>query len=125
MERGHEFTIELLGHGTYVVKLLERVEIEQSAGVTLGRWPDFDLQAKSDDVGRRLPGPDGRPRAADRRPARLAGDTSPSLRTCENTARGWPTRMPAPVSSRICRRSPSAGTSLTPSNTWSGFGRTD
>ncbi|HET6735047.1 hypothetical protein, partial [Mycobacterium sp.] len=48
MERGHEFTVKLDGDGTYVVKLLEGVQIEQSDGVTIGRWPAFDLEADGD-----------------------------------------------------------------------------
>jgi hypothetical protein len=48
MERGHEFTIDLSGDGTYVVKLLEGVQIEQSDGASTGHWPAFDLKAKGD-----------------------------------------------------------------------------
>jgi thioredoxin len=48
MERGHEFAINLSGEGTYVVKLLEGVQIEQRNGTTIGRWPAFDLEAKGD-----------------------------------------------------------------------------
>jgi thioredoxin len=48
MERGHEFTINLSGEGTYVIKLLEGVQIEQADGATVGRWPGFDLEAKGD-----------------------------------------------------------------------------
>src|SRR6478736_1051365 len=47
MERGHEFTINLPGEGTYVINLLEGVQIEQR-GTTIGRWPVFDLEAKGD-----------------------------------------------------------------------------
>jgi thioredoxin len=45
MERDHEFTIQLPGGGTYVIQLLAGVQIEQSGGTTVGRWPAFDLQA--------------------------------------------------------------------------------
>ena len=48
MERDHEFTIDLPGEGTYVVKLLEGVQIEQRHGTTGGRWPAFDLEANGD-----------------------------------------------------------------------------
>ena len=48
MERGHEFTINLPGEGTYVINLLEGVQIEQRGGTTIGRWPVFDLEAKGD-----------------------------------------------------------------------------
>jgi thioredoxin len=48
MERDHEFTINLSGAGTYVIKLLEGVQIEQADGTTIGRWPAFDLEAKGD-----------------------------------------------------------------------------
>jgi thioredoxin len=48
MERGHEFTIDLSGDGTYVVKLLEGVQIEQSDGASTGHWPAFGLKAKGD-----------------------------------------------------------------------------
>jgi thioredoxin len=44
MERDHEFTIELPG-GTYVIQLLAGVQLEQSDGTTVGRWPEFDLEA--------------------------------------------------------------------------------
>jgi thioredoxin len=48
MERGHEFTISLPGEGTYLIKLLEGVQIEQPDGITIARWPAFDLKAKGD-----------------------------------------------------------------------------
>ena len=48
MERDHEFTIDLPGEGTYVVKLLEGVQVEQRHGTTIGRWPAFDLEANGD-----------------------------------------------------------------------------
>jgi thioredoxin len=48
MERSHEFTITVPGEGTYVIKLLEGVEIEQQDGAMIGRWPAFDLDAESD-----------------------------------------------------------------------------
>jgi thioredoxin len=48
MERGHEFTIDLPSEGTYVITLLEGVQIEQPDGTTIGRWPAFDLDAKGD-----------------------------------------------------------------------------
>ena len=48
MERGHEFTVNLPGEGTYVINLLEGVQIEQRGGTTIGRWPVFDLEAKGD-----------------------------------------------------------------------------
>jgi len=48
MERGHEFTINLPGEGTYVINLLEGVQIDQRGGTTIGRWPVFDLEAKGD-----------------------------------------------------------------------------
>ncbi|MFD3509301.1 thioredoxin family protein [Nocardia sp. NPDC058666] len=48
MERGHEFTINLPGDGTYVVKLLEGVEIDEVGGVTSGLWSAFDLHAQGD-----------------------------------------------------------------------------
>ena len=51
MERGHEFTINLSGEGTFVVKLLEGVQIEQADGATVGRWAAFDLEAKGDNEG--------------------------------------------------------------------------
>jgi len=47
MERSHEFTINVPGEGTYVIKLLEGVEIEQQDGVIVGRWPAFHLDAES------------------------------------------------------------------------------
>jgi hypothetical protein len=48
MERGHEFTINLRGAGTYVIRLLEGVQIEMAEGRTIGRWPACDLEAKGD-----------------------------------------------------------------------------
>jgi thioredoxin len=48
MERSHEFTVTVPGEGTHVIKLLEGVEIAQRDGATIGRWPEFDLDAKGD-----------------------------------------------------------------------------
>ncbi|WP_194815455.1 co-chaperone YbbN [Nocardia sp. XZ_19_385] len=48
MERDHEFTVTLPGAGTYIIKLLETVQIEESDGHTIGHWPAFHLDAKSD-----------------------------------------------------------------------------
>jgi thioredoxin len=48
MERDHEFNISLPGEGTFGVKLLEGVQIEQADGGTVGRWAAFDLEAKGD-----------------------------------------------------------------------------
>jgi thioredoxin len=48
MDRGDEFTIKLAGEGTYVIRLLEGVQIEDSDGTTVGRWPPSDLEAKGD-----------------------------------------------------------------------------
>jgi thioredoxin len=48
MERGHEFTINLPGDGTYVIKLFDGVHIEESDGTTIGRWPAFGLTATGD-----------------------------------------------------------------------------
>jgi hypothetical protein len=48
MERGHEFTINLRGAGTYIIRLLEGVQIEMAEGTTIGRSPAFDLEAKGD-----------------------------------------------------------------------------
>ena len=48
MERGHEFSVDLPGEGTYVIKLLEGVQIEKTDGATIGRWPAFDLEANGD-----------------------------------------------------------------------------
>jgi thioredoxin len=48
MERGHEFTVDLPGEGTYIIKLLEGVQIEKTDGTAIGRWPAFDLEAKGD-----------------------------------------------------------------------------
>jgi thioredoxin len=45
MERGNEFSVDLPGECTYVIKLLEGVQIEQTDDVTIGRWPAFDLEA--------------------------------------------------------------------------------
>ena len=45
MERGHEFTVNLPGEGTFVIKLLESVQIEQSDDTVAGRWAAFDLDA--------------------------------------------------------------------------------
>jgi thioredoxin len=46
--RGHEFTVDLPGEGTYTIKLLEGVQIEKSDGTAIGRWPAFDLEATGD-----------------------------------------------------------------------------
>src|SRR5712671_5611784 len=48
MERGHEFSVDLPGEGTYVIKLLEGVQIEKTDDLTIGRWPAFDLEANGD-----------------------------------------------------------------------------
>jgi hypothetical protein len=48
LERDHEFTINLSGAGTYVIKLLEGVQVEQANGTAVGRWAAFDLEAKGD-----------------------------------------------------------------------------
>ena len=48
MERGHEFGVNVPDDGTYLVKLLEGVRIEQSGGTTIGRWPAFGLEATGD-----------------------------------------------------------------------------
>jgi thioredoxin len=48
MERSHEFIINVPGEGTYVIKLLEGVEIEQQDAAMIGRWPAFGLDAESD-----------------------------------------------------------------------------
>jgi thioredoxin len=48
MERGHEFTVKLPGEGTFVIKLLEGVQIEQPDRTTIGHWPPFDLEAQGD-----------------------------------------------------------------------------
>jgi thioredoxin len=48
MERDHEFAIQLAGEGTYVVKLLEAVQIERRDDAIIGRWPAFKLEAKGD-----------------------------------------------------------------------------
>jgi thioredoxin len=48
MERGHEFTINVPGEGTHVIKLLDGVELEQIDGATVGRWAAFALEAKGD-----------------------------------------------------------------------------
>ena len=45
MERGHEFTIDLPGDGTYVIKLFDGVDIDESDGTSIGRWPAFGLTA--------------------------------------------------------------------------------
>ncbi|MDT5107337.1 MAG: thioredoxin 1 [Mycobacterium sp.] len=46
MERGHEFTINLPGEGTYVIKLFEGVQLVEQDSATIGRGPAFDLDAK-------------------------------------------------------------------------------
>jgi hypothetical protein len=48
VERDHEFTVQLAGEDTYVVKLLEGVQIERRDDAVVGRWPDLDLDAKGD-----------------------------------------------------------------------------
>jgi thioredoxin len=45
MERDHEFTINLPGDATYVIKLFDGVHVEESDGTMIGRWPAFDLTA--------------------------------------------------------------------------------
>jgi hypothetical protein len=37
MERGHEFTINLPGEGTYAINLLEGVQLVEQDGATIGR----------------------------------------------------------------------------------------
>jgi hypothetical protein len=45
MDRGHEFIVDLPGEGTYIVKLLEGVRIEQSGGSAVYRnTPDFRVR---------------------------------------------------------------------------------
>jgi thioredoxin len=46
MESNHEFTVQLVGEGAYVIKLLEGVHIEQQDGAVVGQWPAFHLDAK-------------------------------------------------------------------------------
>ncbi|MBE1548527.1 thioredoxin [Mycobacterium sp. OAS707] len=46
MESNHEFTVQLTGDGSYVIKLLEGVQIERRDGVVVGHWPAFSLDAK-------------------------------------------------------------------------------
>jgi hypothetical protein len=48
VERDYEFTVPLAGEDTYVVKLLEGVQIERQDDAVVGRWPDFNLDAKGD-----------------------------------------------------------------------------
>ena len=48
MQRGHEFSVDLPGEGTYVIKLLEGVQIEKTHDLTIGRWPAFDLEANGE-----------------------------------------------------------------------------
>ncbi len=48
MERDHEFAIDLPGEGTFVVKLLTGVQVQESSGSVVGRWSAFDLEAESD-----------------------------------------------------------------------------
>ncbi|MEV6277984.1 thioredoxin domain-containing protein [Nocardia sp. NPDC051832] len=48
MERDHEFTVTLPEAGTYLVKLLETVQLEEADGQTIGHWPAFQLDAKND-----------------------------------------------------------------------------
>ena len=47
-QRGHEFTVDLPGEGTYIIKLLEGVQIEKSNDAAIGRWPAFDQEATGD-----------------------------------------------------------------------------
>ena len=49
MERDHEFTVQLPS-GTYVVRLLEGVELSRSDSGVVGRWPAFDLDATGADA---------------------------------------------------------------------------
>ncbi|MFC4127147.1 thioredoxin family protein [Nocardia rhizosphaerae] len=51
MERGHEFTVGLPGDGTYLVKLLEGVDVEDVDGAVSGYWPAFELRAKGGSAG--------------------------------------------------------------------------
>jgi hypothetical protein len=39
MERGYHFTVDLPGDATYIVRLLEGVQIENRGGTAIGRWP--------------------------------------------------------------------------------------
>ena len=48
MERGYEFTVDLPGDATYIVRLLEGVQIENRGDTAIGRWPAFDLEAEGD-----------------------------------------------------------------------------
>jgi thioredoxin len=48
MERGHEFTVDLPGDGTYIVKLFEGVRVDDESGTAVGRWPAFGLEATAD-----------------------------------------------------------------------------
>ncbi|MBB3603779.1 thioredoxin [Mycolicibacterium sp. BK556] len=48
MDRDYEFVIALADDAVYAIRLLEGVEIEQSDGTTIGRWPAFDLEATAD-----------------------------------------------------------------------------
>ena len=46
MERDHQFSVPLPGEGTYVIKLLDGVQIERRDGAVVGHWPVFNLDAK-------------------------------------------------------------------------------
>ena len=48
MERGYEFTVDLPGDATYIVRLLEGVQIENRGDTAIGRWRAFDLEAEGD-----------------------------------------------------------------------------
>src|SRR6476646_8922244 len=48
MESDHEFTVQLTGEGTFVIKLLESVQIEGRGDAVVGRWSAFDLEAQGD-----------------------------------------------------------------------------
>jgi thioredoxin len=48
MDSDHEFTVQLTGEGTFVIKLLEAVQIERRGDAVVGRWSAFDLEAKGD-----------------------------------------------------------------------------
>jgi hypothetical protein len=56
MVRSHEFTIDLPGEGTYIIRLLEGVQIETLEGAAVGRWPYFDRHRRRAIHGPALPG---------------------------------------------------------------------
>lgn len=89
MERSHEFTINVPGEGTHVIKLLEGVEIEQQDGTMIGRWPAFDLDAESD--GEAATAGTARRRARARSlPRRFARPRRPPRRSAGRRACPWP-----------------------------------